>query len=234
MSIPFSIQDKTLKRVINNSSKNFYISQTFNEYNKLIFDVLVSLILIIITLPFLFLVSILILIESGWPIIYMQKRSSAKNGKIFNCYKFRSMYKKVEPDIYENQRNNEESTLLYSESKNDFSVTPFGKFLRKHSIDELPQLINVLKGEMSIVGPRPLMQSDWEAFSSSNDIYSEVEQRSKIKPGITGLWQVTRKNSSSFSEMVKYNLFYFYNHSILLDIKIILQTIPVVLAGKGI
>ena len=233
MLIPFSIQNRTLNRVYNNSLKNLNISQTFDVFNKQIFDLLVSLILIIITLPFLFLVSILILIESGWPIIYMQKRSSVKNGKIFYCYKFISMYKKVEPDINENQRNNEQSTLLYSESKNDFRVTPFGKFLRNHSIDELPQLINVLKGEMSIVGPRPLMQSDWEAFSSSNDNILEVEQRSKIKPGITGLWQVSRKSSSSFSEMVKYDLFYFYNHSILLDIKIILQTIPIVLFGRG-
>lgn len=117
--------------------------------------------------------------------------------------------------------------------ENDPRVTKIGKIIRKYSIDELPQLFNVLKGDMSIVGPRPLSLADINNITTANSMRGYYTLRAKAKPGITGLWQISGRREVQFREMVLLDLYYIENQSILFDMEIILETIPVVLFGKG-
>jgi lipopolysaccharide/colanic/teichoic acid biosynthesis glycosyltransferase len=117
--------------------------------------------------------------------------------------------------------------------KNDPRMTRVGKLIRKFSIDELPQLINVLKGEMSIVGPRPLPVSDLEKLKETKEFWKSIRDREKLKPGITGLWQISGRSKIGFREMIWLDLYYVENQSLLLDLEILFATIPVVLFGKG-
>jgi lipopolysaccharide/colanic/teichoic acid biosynthesis glycosyltransferase len=108
-----------------------------------------------------------------------------------------------------------------------------GKYIRRYSIDELPQLFNVLKGEMSLVGPRPLPIGDFKRIQQKDDVGSYFRGRAKVKPGMTGLWQVSGRSHLGFREMVMLDLYYIENQSLLFDIEIIAQTVPVVIFGKG-
>ena len=112
-------------------------------------------------------------------------------------------------------------------------LTKVGKFIRRFSIDELPQLFDVLKGEMSLVGPRPLPLSDFDNVGESPELWEAIKDREKLKPGVTGLWQVSGRSHLGFREMVLLDAYYADNHSILLDLEILLETIPVVLMGRG-
>jgi lipopolysaccharide/colanic/teichoic acid biosynthesis glycosyltransferase len=153
---------------------------------------------------------------------------SGLNGKPFRMYKFRSMVTNAEQKKHELAQFNEMSGPVFKVS-NDPRVTPFGRFIRKYSIDELPQLYNVLRGEMSLVGPRPLPVDETLAF----DDYSH-RRRLSVKPGLTCLWQISgRSNLTDFSEWVRLDLEYIDNWNFWLDLKILIYTIPVVLAGAG-
>ncbi len=164
---------------------------------------------------------------SKGPIIFRQERSG-RYGKPFTMYKFRSMYQGAEARQAELAGQNQMSGPVFK-LENDPRITPVGRFLRKWSIDELPQLFNVLKGEMSLVGPRPLPIYEVQKFGETAQ-----RRRLSVKPGLTCLWQISGRNElKDFNEWVKLDLEYIDNWSLWLDIKILLLTIPVVLMGHG-
>lgn len=185
----------------------------FHLMLKRIIDVLGALFGIIILSPVYILVSFLVYTNLGSPIIFCQQRPG-KNGKIFKMMKFRSMLDKT----------NKWGEVLPDEER----LTSFGKKLRSTSLDELPELFNVLKGEMSLVGPRPLLVEYLELYSK------EQNKRHNMKPGITGLAQIKGRNSISWSEKLKYDVEYVEKFNILLDIKILFMTIYKVIKRDGI
>jgi exopolysaccharide biosynthesis polyprenyl glycosylphosphotransferase len=175
--------------------------------------------------PLLLTVAALIKLTSQGPVLFRQKRVGA-DGKVFLCYKFRSMYTDAEERQAELEAENEADGVIFK-MKNDPRITPVGRFIRRWSIDELPQLINVLKGEMSLVGPRPLPLRDFERMGELH------KKRLAAVPGITGYWQTSGRSDLSFEDMVRLDLYYIENWSLSLDIKIILKTVGAVLRHEG-
>ena len=185
-----------------------------------------ALLLVLIALP-LGLVALLIKLTSPGPVLFRQRRSGL-NGRPFTIYKFRTMVTNAEQLKHELAAMNEMSGPVFKVS-NDPRVTPLGKILRKFSIDELPQLYNVLRGEMSLVGPRPLPVDEVRRF---NDLAHR--RRLSMKPGLTCLWQVSGRNEvREFKEWVRLDLEYIDNWSLWLDLRILWRTVPVVLTGAG-
>ena len=180
---------------------------------KRVLDIILSFLIIIILLPLYVLLYILVLLKLGSPAIFIQERPGL-NEKIFKMYKFRTMTD--DRDV--------NGELLPDGDR----LTDFGKFLRKTSLDELPELFNVLIGDMSFVGPRPLLVRYLDRYSDFQ------KRRHEVKPGITGLAQVNGRNAISWDEKFKYDVYYVDNISFMLDIKILLKTIYVVLNKKGI
>ncbi len=188
---------------------------------KRLLDLSLSLIIILITFPFCLIVAIAIKLDSSGPVLFSQERCG-QNGKVFNMVKFRSMVKDAE----------KMSGPVWSQ-KDDPRITKVGKFIRRVRIDEIPQMINVLKGEMSFVGPRPERPFFVEKLSNEIPYY---KRRLKVRPGITGWAQVKHKYDETLEDVkikLKYDLFYIENMSLRMDFKIILRTIYVVLFGKG-
>ena len=190
-----------------------------------IFDLLGSIILILIFSPVFLLVALAIRLDSRGPAIYRQVRCGL-NGRRFTFYKFRSMVEGAEMRRGELAAYNLMAGPVFK-MKNDPRVTRVGRFLRKTSLDELPQLFNVLRGDMSFVGPRPPMPEEVEKYEGWQ------RRRLSMKPGITGLWQVSGRNQIDFHQWMKLDLEYIDNWSIWLDFKILMRTILVVLLGKG-
>lgn len=199
---------------IDNNSLSFRKSYLFS---KRLGDIIISLLGIIISSPVTLLVSLFIKLEDGGPIFYTQTRIG-KDGKKFSIYKFRSMVLDADKQKEKLLDLNEIDGAMFKIAE-DPRITKVGKFIRKHSIDELPQLINVLIGDMTIVGPRPPLPEEVEKYSKMD------MERLLVKPGCTGLWQVSGRNQLSFSEMVDLDLKYINNASWGLDIKICLKTI---------
>jgi lipopolysaccharide/colanic/teichoic acid biosynthesis glycosyltransferase len=196
------------------------------------FDLALSLVVLAILAPLFTVVALAILIEDGRPIFFRQKRGLSHVGGYFGFIKFRSMAKNAEAKQQELNRINETEGGLFL-MKNDPRVTRVGKWLRKFSIDELPQLINVVRGEMSLVGPRPLPMSDLENIEKKSVYADFYHMREKVRPGMTGLWQISGRRDVPFKEMVLLDLYYFENQSIMFDLEILFATIPVVLFGRG-
>ena len=189
------------------------------------FDYIFSLIFLICGFPLFFLIAILVKFSSRGPIFFQHKRIG-KNRKYFYCIKFRTMHAEAD-DILNNLLKKDETSRIEFERihklKNDPRITPIGKILRKSSLDEIPQFINVLKGEMSIVGPRPIVDKEAKKYKNSlNKVLS-------IKPGITGLWQVSGRNNLSYKKRVFLDSLYVKNSNILMDIRIIIRTLGVIL-----
>ena len=194
---------------------------------KLVLDFIGALLLILVFSPFFLIATIAIKTTSRGPIFFRQQRCGL-NGRPFTMLKFRSMVTDAEQQRDELERLNEMQGPVFKLT-NDPRVTPVGKFLRKYSIDEFPQLFNVLRGEMSLVGPRPLPVSEVKRFDDPAH-----RRRLSVKPGLTCLWQVSgRNNLTSFRDWVRLDLEYIDNWTIWLDLKILWRTIPVVLAGTG-
>lgn len=177
---------------------------------KFLFDRVVAFVGLIISLPIMIIIAIVIKIDSKGPILFAQKRTG-KNGKEFNIYKFR--------------------TMVFDNDVRDFSIedkhTKIGKFLRKTSLDELPQLFSIVIGEMSFIGPRPWIP---EYYHNMNELQ---RHRCDVRPGLTGLAQVMGRNSISIFEKIDYDLIYIKNYSLIQDIKIVFLTINAVFSGKG-
>jgi len=196
------------------------------------FDIALSGMVLLALSPFLLLIALIIKLTSPGPVIFKQKRSAFKGGKEFYFLKFRTMYVDAEERKKELSHLNETNGALFK-MKKDPRVTPFGRFLRKYSLDELPQFINVLKGDMSIVGPRPLPVSDFDNLQNGEVSYDWYIKRGEIKSGITGLWQISGRSHLSFEEMVMLDLYYIENQSFFFDMEIMFETIPTVLTSKG-
>ncbi len=199
---------------------------------KRTFDLIGSAILILLLSPVFVLTSIAIFLESGRPIVYTQRRSSIKGGNEFRFIKFRSMIQNAEMMRGYLSHLNESSGALFK-MKNDPRMTKVGQIIRKFSIDELPQLLNVLAGDMSLVGPRPLPLEDFEKENMGDDFWDAISDRARVKPGITGLWQISGRSDLSFNEMVLLDLYYVEHQSLMFDLEILFETIPAVLFGKG-
>lgn len=188
-------------------------------------DVVIAGILLVLSMPLLLLIAFLIKITMPGPVIFSQKRAG-KNGVTFDLLKFRSMIIDAESARTALEKHNEAEGPVFK-IKNDPRVTKLGSFLRKFSIDELPQLWNVLKGDMSLVGPRPPLPGEVEKYAPWQ------QRRLEMRPGLTCIWQVSGRNKIAFDDWMKLDLYYIDNWSIWLDIKILLQTIPAVLTGEG-
>jgi len=194
--------------------------------SKRLLDILISAALIALLLPVFIITALLVKLSSPGPAIFAQERIGV-NKRRFKMLKFRTMVAEAEQQQAALEHCNEAAAPVFKISA-DPRITPLGKFLRKSSIDELPQLLNVLKGEMSLVGPRPLPTRDYEGFSQDWH-----RRRVSIRPGITGLWQVNGRDQSSFDEWVKLDLEYIDRWSLALDFQILLRTLPAVLRGTG-
>ena len=173
-------------------------------------------------------------LSSPGPVFYRQKRIG-KGGKPFNFYKFRSMHvnnddsghKEFVQDFIKNSESSAVNDMKIFKITKDPRIFSFGKFIRKTSLDEFPQLYNVLKGDMSLVGPRPCLPYEWECYKPWH------RERLKSLPGCTGIWQALGRSSVTFKEMVILDLYYLSNVSFWLDFKIVIKTFPVIFLGKG-
>lgn len=193
---------------------------------KRIFDVILSIVGIIIISPILVLVAIAIKLDSPGKVIYTQNRVG-ENGKMFKMYKFRSMVSNSD-EVFkcfsdEMKKKFEENYKLDKDPR----ITKIGTFIRKTSLDELPQLLNIIKGELSLVGPRPLVEKEIEKYGTQKDKFLS------IKPGVTGYWQVNGRSAVTYKDRINMELFYIDNRSLLLDLKIVFLTIGTVLSRNG-
>jgi len=195
------------------------------DYLKRFLDIACSFLLLVISIPLFFIIAILIKIDSKGPVFFLQKRCG-RNRKEFFMYKFRTMVKDAE--FLKKELKSEMDGPMFK-MKNDPRVTQTGKFLRKWSLDELPQLLNVLKGDMSLVGPRPLANE--EMAGDNNNTWREI--RLSVKPGVTGLWQIMGRTSGKFSDWVNYDIEYVQKRSFLMDLKILIMTAITVLRNTG-
>lgn len=192
---------------------------------KRILDYCASLIILLLLLPLFALIAVAIKLDSEGPVFYKQKRVGLK-GKEFEIYKFRSMKLNADSKLESMKKFNQTNEKMFK-MFDDPRVTRVGKFIRKHSLDELPQLINVLKGDMSLVGFRPPIPAEVNKYERWHHVrFSGI-------PGLTGIWQVSgRSNIKDFDKVVRLEVEYINNWSIMLDLTLILKTIPVVLFGK--
>ena len=212
------------------------------EVVKRTVDIVGSIILLIIFSPVVIVTAIIIKLTSPGPILVektnLHMKRIGKKGKIFRLYKFRSM--PVKADILERTHPKYRSAYIEKHNsgsykpKNDLRITPVGKFIRKHSIDEMPQLLNVLKGEMSIVGPRPYLPEEIKEQQKKfpgTDKY--VKETLIVKPGITGFWQVSGRSEVNFDKRIEMDAYYARKKSLILDFLILLKTPWAMLSGKG-
>ena len=219
------------------NEKNFKVLQdikhdAFQQFCKRIGDIIFSLVAIILLSPLYIIIALLIKIKSpGAPVIFTQQRLGL-NGKFFRVYKFRSMVpnaEKVLEDMLENDQKVREEYLTYRKLKVDPRIIPgIGNKIRDYSIDELPQFFNVLLGHMSVVGPRPYIANEFQNHSKQF-----VKVITSVKPGVTGYWQVYARNKCTFNTRVEMDVEYIQNQSFWGDIKIIIQTVLVMIFKKG-
>ncbi len=193
---------------------------------KRVIDIIGSLAGLILLSPVFLLVSIALKLESPKSKVIFVQRRNGKYAKEFDMYKFRSMVANAENMLYEVMEDNEADGPVFK-MKNDPRITKVGKFIRKTSIDELPQLVNVLKGDMSLVGPRPPIPHEVKQYTNHH------MKRLSIKPGLTCYWQVCARHSVTFEEWIDLDIKYIKERSLLVDIKLILKTILVLFGDKN-
>jgi lipopolysaccharide/colanic/teichoic acid biosynthesis glycosyltransferase len=188
---------------------------------KRFLDVALALVVVLVGMPILILVALSVVISSRGPIIFSHERVGL-GGRRFRCYKFRTMVTGADFDPGEMRVGSElrEEFVRHYKLRDDPRVTPLGRWLRRTSLDELPQLINVLKGEMSLVGPRPLVEPELEPYG--DDVHTLLS----VRPGMTGLWQVSGRNNVSHARRIALELEYATSHTISGDFKIMLRTVP--------
>ncbi|MFJ8067875.1 sugar transferase [Peribacillus sp. NPDC096447] len=221
-----------MKSQVNSELVEVKIQSSNNQlytFSKRFLDIIGALVGIVITLPVILIFFLLYKIgDNKGPLFFKQKRIG-KNGKIFYIYKFRSMVIDAERKLRENKKLYQKyvNNNFKLEQDEDPRITKFGRFIRKTSLDELPQFINVLKGEMSLVGPRPIVQEELGEYKNNKDVFLSV------KPGITGYWQASGRSEVGYPERVDIELYYVYNKSFILDIYILIKTIIQVIFRKG-
>ena len=200
-------------------------SRKIYYFIKRFFDVSMSTIGLVGLSPVMAVIAYKIKHEDGGPIIYKQIRIG-KNGKKFEMYKFRSMIVNADEMLVDLKKHNEVSGAIFK-MKHDPRITKIGHFIREHSLDELPQLVNVLRGDMSLVGPRPPLPSEVQHYTDYD------KQRLYVIPGCTGLWQATERSDVGFDEMVKLDLKYIQKASFGYDLRIIAKTIAIIFKPNG-
>ena len=229
--------EKLIKKskIVDLAGVTFYnpnnIVNPFGKFIKRSFDLLGSAMLLFLLSPILILTSIVILLETGRPVLFKQKRALGKGIRSFLMYKFRTMQNNASEHKEKLRGSNDSDGILFK-IKDDPRLTRVGKFIRMFSIDELPQLLNVLIGNMSLVGPRPLPEKDFDS-SIPIELHEVVKDRGKVLPGMTGIWQISGRSDVGFKEMILLDLYYLENQSFIFDLEILFETIPVVLFGKG-
>jgi Undecaprenyl-phosphate galactose phosphotransferase WbaP len=205
------------------------LKMPWNLQIKRIMDLSIVIVGGILILPFLLFVALLIKIDSPGPVLFRHKRHGM-NGKYFYAYKFRSMVadsQKQLEKLLESDTEIEKEWKTYHKLANDPRVTRIGRILRRTSIDEFPQLLNILKGEMTLVGPRPIVDAEVEKYGED---YSRIFS---IKPGLTGLWQVSGRSNTNYEERIVYDTFYLQSWSIWMDLWVIFKTFGAVVQGRG-
>lgn len=216
MSLKILTKENKLRSVTN---KNYYIA-------KRSLDISISLFAIVFLAPFLAILYLIVKIDSKGPFIYKHKRLG-KNGKIIEVYKIRTM-KNNSAELFENfTKEQKEEFEKYYKLENDPRITRVGKFLRKTSLDELPQLINILKGEMSLIGPRPVVEKEIEKFGNRKEEYLSV------LPGLTGWWACNGRSDIDYDERIELEMYYIDNFSFKLDLICFFKTIKSVLKRSG-
>lgn len=234
------MQDSLGLNTVTGASRQYY-------YLKRAMDIVLTLVLLFLIWPLMLLIAVLIKIDSRGPIFFVQKRVGARrrysNGQVvweittFNMMKFRSMFQDAEQSLHqeyikayvegrENLAQTEGDESIHK-LQYDPRITRVGRIIRKTSMDELPQLFNVLKGEMSLVGPRPVPTYEFESYQPWH------RERMNALPGISGLWQVTARCQVPFNEQIQLDVDYVRRQSLWLDISILLRTIPAVISGRG-
>ncbi len=189
-------------------------------------DVLVSLVALVVLAPLFLVVAVCILVDDGFPVLLMQKRVGLY-GREFRLHKFRSMCRDAEQIKVDLLEQNESADGVIFKMKNDPRITRAGRILRRFSIDEMPQFLNVLLGDLSVVGPRPPLPEEVAKYSLSD------RKRLQVKPGLTCLWQIQGRSEIPFKGLVSLDMQYIHSQSLLKDIVIIIKTIPAVLFGRG-
>lgn len=213
-----------IKRTVEKEKVNYLY-----EGIKRIFDIIVALIACLFLIPMIIGIKIASLLSNDKQSIFFTQERIGKNGKTFKLYKFRSMIPNADQVLFELLESNKELAKEYQlnkKLKEDPRITKVGKFIRKYSIDEFPQVINILKGDMSFIGNRPYLPRERE------DIGIFYEDIVKTKPGLTGYWQVSGRSNTTFQRRLELERYYSKNHSLLLDIQIFVKTFGVVLFGK--
>ena len=205
------------------------LTKKISLFQKRILDLGLLFISAPITIPLVLIVSIIVKITSPGPIFYGHKRIG-KNGKEFKCWKFRSMVIDADKQLEKILAENPEMRAEWEKDRkfsNDPRVTKIGKILRKTSIDEIPQFFNVLMGEMSFIGPRPVTTPELEKYGDKSDFILSVQ------PGLSGMWQISGRSDTGYEERITLDSYYIRNWSMWLDLWIIIKTIYVVVKGKG-
>ncbi len=198
----------------------------FHAVLKRLMDITAAALLLLLLLPLFAIVALLIRLESPGPVFFSQKRVG-RAGQQFDFYKFRSMFVDAEARKQELMDQNEMEGGVLFKMKHDPRITRIGRFIRRYSIDELPQLWNVLRGDMSLVGPRPPVPGEVQEYTVSD------RRRLDAIPGITGLWQVSGRSDIPFDQQVELDVQYIHSATLWENIKLLLKTIPAVLSGKG-
>nr|WP_269623516.1 sugar transferase [Prochlorococcus marinus] len=208
------------------STKDFLQRQCrYDRTLKRTGDIIFSIIVLIFGSPFFLLIALLVKLSSRGPVLYFQERVG-RDFIPFGCIKFRTMHPEAE-SLLENLL--ERDPLLKDEFEKDFKlrndprITPIGKFLRRSSLDELPQFINVLKGDMSVVGPRPIVENEIERYGVN------ISEFASVRPGITGLWQVSGRNNLTYKRRIMLDLLYVRKRNFLMDIRIFIRTFGVLI-----
>lgn len=224
------LQETTINN-INIMKKETTNKKVLYKLTKRIIDIIGSIIGILILIPTTLIIYLArkVLKEDKGPLFYEQLRYG-KNGKVFRLYKFRSMCIGADKKLKEYLENNDEAREEFEKThklQNDPRITKIGNFLRKSSLDELPQMINILKGDMSFVGPRPVVEKEVEEYGTNKDKFLSV------RPGLTGYWQVNGRSNTTYEERMKMELYYVDNCSLWLDIKIFFKTFITVFKKEG-
>lgn len=209
---------------------NYHLLNKQEMIIKRVFDMALTLMLLLVTWPIFIILALLVRLDSKGPILYTQKRLGI-NGKEFDSYKFRTMFENAEQKLHELLASDADARREYQEYHklvNDPRVTRIGRILRRYSLDEMPQFINVLKGDMNLIGPRSYLPRELPAMGESAKIIL------KVKPGITGWWQVMGRNETSFKERLQLDEYYISNWSIWLDVYIVIKTVWVLVRGEGL
>lgn len=209
---------------------NYHLLNKRETIIKRFLDMCLTFLMLLVSLPLFLLLALLIKLDSKGPILYTQKRLG-QDGVLFDSYKFRTMYKNAEDKLQELLEEDHKAYLEYEKYHklaNDPRITRVGKFLRRYSLDELPQLINVVKGDMNLIGPRSYLPRELTDMGEYANIIL------KVKPGLTGWWQVMGRNATSFEERMQLDEYYISNWSIWLDIYIVIKTVYVLISGKGL